>query len=328
VRHVIAQQEAQGLPVVSDGELRRYNFQDSFGNAVAGYDAAPGRFRPPSFYQQGQVMHRVESGLSGPGPAVLNRRPARERLRLVRNVLMDEYEFAAEVASRPVKVTLTGPDRISQRFEWESSKSVYDGLDDFVQDVVAIERQMVGEVVQAGCRYVQLDEPGYTAYVDQLSLDKMLARGEDPAVNLERSIKADNAIIEGFPGVTFGLHVCRGNDTAGWHREGFYDAIAERLFSQLEFQRLLLEYDSERAGSFEPLRFVPKGRIAVLGLVTTKVPEVETVDYLKRRIDDASRYLPLEQLAISPQCGFGHFGEDIQWRKLEAVAETARAIWG
>jgi 5-methyltetrahydropteroyltriglutamate--homocysteine methyltransferase len=152
--------------------------------------------------------------------------------------------------------------------------------------------------------------------------------------NFNRSIDADTALIAGFPGVTFGIHLCRGNQRSMWHREGSYDAIAERLFAELPHQRFLLEYDSPRAGSFEPLRFVPKGKTVVLGLVSTKVPELEAVDALKRRIAEASKYLPLDQLAISPQCGFASdvvgnlLSEDDQKKKLERVVETARQVWG
>jgi 5-methyltetrahydropteroyltriglutamate--homocysteine methyltransferase len=203
---------------------------------------------------------------------------------------------------------------------------------------------MISELVAAGCRYIHIDAPGFTAYVDQISLDRMRSRGEDPDQNLDRAIKAENAVIEGFDDVTFGLHICRGNPRGvdpvtgkvmpQWHREGHYDAIAERLFSGLKHQRLLLEYDSDRAGGFDPLRFIRKGTVAVLGLVTTKSATLESVDELKRRIDDAARRLPIDQLALSPQCGFSsgvgavQIGEDEQWRKLERIMETARAVWG
>jgi 5-methyltetrahydropteroyltriglutamate--homocysteine methyltransferase len=151
---------------------------------------------------------------------------------------------------------------------------------------------------------------------------------------LARSISADNEIIAGFPGVTFGIHICRGNRQSMWHREGHYDAIAEQLFSGLDHQRLLLEYDTERAGSFAPLRFVPKGKVAVLGLITTKTGRVESVDELRRRIDEAARYLPIEQLALSAQCGFASslrgnlLAEDEQFRKLDVMLETAAKVWG
>jgi 5-methyltetrahydropteroyltriglutamate--homocysteine methyltransferase len=229
-------------------------------------------------------------------------------------------------------VTLTGPDRISQRFEYENSRDVYADMDEFLVDVVAIQRQMIAEVAAAGCRYVQFDEPGYTAYVDPPLLERMRARGEDPMTNLERSIKAENAIMEGFPDVTFGVHVCRGGSGGrggqGWHREGSYDAIAERLFTGLNCDRFLLEYDSEQAGSFDALRFMPKGKMAVLGLVSNH-GEVETADYLKRRLDEASKYISLDQVGVCPRCGLGGSPtEEVQWGKLSVIQEVAHDVWG
>jgi 5-methyltetrahydropteroyltriglutamate--homocysteine methyltransferase len=162
----------------------------------------------------------------------------------------------------------------------------------------------------------------------------MRARGEDPDASLARAMRADNAVIADFPGVTFGVHLCRGNRRSMWHREGSYDAIAERLFNTLAHDRFLLEYDTERAGTFAPLRFVPKGKVAVLGLVTTKGPETPTVEELRRRIDEATQYLGVEQLALSPQCGFASslvgnlIDHDDQRRKLETIVETARRVWG
>jgi 5-methyltetrahydropteroyltriglutamate--homocysteine methyltransferase len=231
-------------------------------------------------------------------------------------------------------VSLIGPDRIAQRFDHQNSKAVYRDMDAFMADVVAIERQIVRSLAEAGCRYVHIDAPGYTAYVDEPSMKQMRDRGEDPAENFARSLKADAAVTAGFPGMTFGIHLCRGNQRSMWHREGSYDAIAERLFSELPHNRFLLEYDSPRAGSFAPLRFLPKGKVAVLGLVSTKVPELETVEALKRRIEEAAKIVPLDQLAISPQCGFASdvvgnlISADDQKRKLERVVEAARQVWG
>jgi 5-methyltetrahydropteroyltriglutamate--homocysteine methyltransferase len=268
------------------------------------------------------------------GTAVSHRRPATSRLRLHHNIPLEEYRFVSAVAAVPAKVSLIGPDRISQRFEYESSTAVYPDMDAFVSDVVAIERQIVTSLVEAGCRYVHIDAPGFTAYVDEPTMLQMRARGEDPMRNFARSLKAEAAVVADFPDVTFGIHLCRGNQRSMWHREGTYDAIAERLFNELPHDRFLLEYDTPRAGSFAPLRFVPKGRVVVLGLVSTKVPELETVDGLKRRIEAASKFLPLDQLAISPQCGFASdvvgnlLSADDQKRKLQVVAETARAVWG
>jgi len=343
IREVIVGQERHGLPVVTDGEFRRHNFQESFSEAVTGFDVTQD---VGAYYEQRQLnqnpLERAEQNFDEKGPAIITRRPAVERLTLVKNIPLDEFRFAQNVANKPVKVTLIGPDRVAQRFKWEASMRVYKGLDDFVEHIVTIERQMISELVEAGCKYIQIDAPGYTAYVDKISLDRMRSRGEDPQTNLQRSIDADNAIIEGFPGVTFGIHVCRGNARTidpktgklvpQWHREGHYDAIAEQLFTSLKHHRLLLEYDSDRAGSFEPLRMVAKDKVVVLGLVTTKSLELEPIDELKRRIDQASKYLPLEQLALSPQCGFGGIdskvmSEDEMWRKLDRIVETARQVW-
>jgi 5-methyltetrahydropteroyltriglutamate--homocysteine methyltransferase len=344
IREVIAGQEAHGLPVVTDGEFRRHNFQESFSEAVSGFEVPK---NVSLYYEKRQLnltpYERAEQNFDEAGPAIITRRPVAERLKLVRNVPLEEFRFARSVAKRPVKVTILGPDRIAQRFKWEASTHVYKGLDDFVDHVVAIQRQMIKQLVDAGCKYVQIDAPGYTAYVDRVSLERMRARGEDPERNLQRSIDADNALLEGVSNVTFGIHICRGNartldPSTGklvpqWHREGHYDAIAERLFSGLKHHRLLLEYDSERAGGFEPLRLVPKDKMVVLGLVTTKSSDIEPLDELKRRIDYASKYLPLDQLALSPQCGFGGIdskvmSEDDMWRKFDRIVETAEQVWG
>ncbi len=336
VREAVRMQENAGLDVVTDGEMRRLNFQDSFGASVEGYDASRSTLK---VYEQ-----RVEGSAPGQrwdiaqmhhaGTAVSHRRPAKARLTLVHNIPLEEYRFVGKAASKPAKVSLIGPDRISQRFEYESSTAVYRDMDAFLDDVVTVERQIVTSLVDAGCRYVHIDAPGFTAYVDEPTMAQMRARGEDPMRNFARSLKAEAAVIADYPGVTFGVHLCRGNQRSMWHREGTYDAIAERLFNELPHDRFLLEYDTPRAGSFEPLRFVPKGKVVVLGLVSTKVPELETVEALKRRIDEAARFIPLDQLAISPQCGFASdvvgnlLGPDEQKRKLEIVAETARQVWG
>jgi len=341
----IARQEAIGLPVVSDGEYRRRNFQESFAAAVSGFDAPAQVTTKDDLSISRAPLSRAEQDFAARGPAIITRRPVVERLQLVRNVPLDEYRLASRVATRPVKPTILSVDRIAQRYAWEASTAIYPDIDAFIADVVAIQRQMVGELVDAGCRYIQIDAPGYTAYADSVSLERMRARGEDPHVNLARSIAADNAVIAGFDGVTFGIHLCRGNPrtidpktgriVGQWHREGHYDRIAEQVFGDLHHDRLLLEYDSERAGGFEPLRFVPKDKIAVLGLVTTKDADVESADHLVRRIDAAARHLPLDQLALSPQCGFGGVDplhptltEDEQWRKFERIVEVARVVWG
>jgi 5-methyltetrahydropteroyltriglutamate--homocysteine methyltransferase len=336
VEGAVRLQESVGLDVITDGEMRRLNFQDSFGAAVEGYDANRSTLKVYERRVEGSApLQRWDiAQMHDVGTAVSHRRPTKARLKLARNVPLDEYNAVRKVAKKPAKVSLIGPDRISQRFDHQASKAVYKDLDEFVADVVAIERAIVESLVAAGCRYIHIDAPGFTAYVDQPSLAQMRARGEDPEVNFARSLKAEAAVVADLGEVASGIHLCRGNQRSMWHREGSYDAIAERLFNELPHDRFLLEYDSPRAGSFAPLRFVPKGRVVVLGLVSTKVPELETVDDLKRRIDEAAKHLPLDQLAISPQCGFASdvvgnlLSPDDQTRKLELVVETARQVWG
>ena len=332
IAELIRNEERHGLPIVSDGEFRRRHFMESFAD-VAGTE-------PWRAVLKRSVATKMPT--TGDKPTILEqehgneiRCPVTERLSLVRNVPLAEYTYAAGVATRPATVTLIGPDRIAQRYAYEESLAIYPGgTDEFLHDVVRIEREIVDGLVAAGCRYVHIDGPGYTAYVDDGTVAAMRRRGEDPAANLERSIRADNAVVCNYPGTTFGIHLCRGNSRSQWHRKGSYEAIAEKLFNTLEHQRLLLEYDDERSGGFEPLRFVPKGKVVVLGLITTKRGELESRDALIRRIDEASKFLPLDQLALSPQCGFasGLAGNQLteaeQWRKVDLLVETARRVWG
>src|SRR6185369_6523312 len=201
--------------------------------------------------------------------------PATGKLKLAKNFPLEEFSFLKQTKNS--KITLMGPDRVAQMCDIAGSRPHYTDADAFLADVVAIQRRMVGELVDAGCGYVQLDEPSYTGYVDPATLARMQERGEDPMKRLARAVDADNAVIANHK-ATFGLHICRGNRASMWHREGTYDPIAEMLFGGLKFNRLLLEYDTERAGGFEPLRYVPKGVTVVLGLITTKTGRVETVD--------------------------------------------------
>ena len=329
---LIAQEERHGLPIVSDGEFRRRQFMESFAE-VKGMEPWRAVLKAQAATKAPEGSEKVRVLDKEHGNEV--RCPVTQRLELVRNAPLEEYRFAAGVATRPATVTLIGPDRLGQRYAYEESLAIYPGgLDEFLGEVVRVEREIVGGLAVAGCRYVHMDAPGYTAFVDEDTLAAMRSRGEDPARNLERSIRAENAVVRGFPGVTFGIHLCRGNSRSQWHRKGSYEAIAEELFGSLEHQRFLLEYDDERSGGFEPLRFVPKGKVVVLGLITTKRGALESSDDLVRRINEAAKYVPLEQLALSPQCGFAsglagnQLTEDEQWRKVDLLVETARRVWG
>ena len=335
IHALMVQQEAHHLPVLTDGEYRRLNFQDSFVESVSGFVSEKQTLQ----FQEnrtlgGQALQRWQPDSAITDPKLQYWRPITRRLRLNENQPLKEWRFAAKLTMKPVKVTLISPDRICENFERQNSSGVYVDLDEYLADVVSICRRLVTQLADAGCPYIQIDAPSYTSYVDAQSLEKMRAAGMDPVAKMERSIMADNAIIGGVNGVTFGIHLCRGNVRSMWHREGSYDAIAERLFNTLKHERFLLEYDTERAGGFEPLRFVPKDKIVVLGLVSTKVPALESPDELKRKIDEASRYLPLEQLALSPQCGFSSsivgnlLSEDDQWRKFDLIRQVAAEVWG
>ena len=226
IAQMIRTQESIGMPVITDGELRRLNFQDSFYRAVSGI-SRPVRSQKPGENKSSRPHTRTES-------VDWQKWPARERLRLERNVPLEEYRASRATASVPIKVTLVNPDRVAERFDVEGSCAAYRDVDSFLTDVVSIERLMVEELVAAGCRYIQMDAPGYTAYVDDVSLAQMRSAGEDPERCLARAIAADNAVIEGFENVVFGLHICRGGARTidpetgkvapQWHREGHYDA--------------------------------------------------------------------------------------------------------
>jgi 5-methyltetrahydropteroyltriglutamate--homocysteine methyltransferase len=204
-------------------------------------------------------------------------------------------------------------------------------------DIVPIIKSEVDALVRDGVRYIQIDAPRYSYYVDpkwrRYVRDQM---GVDPEQALEEAIRVDNACLQVAKreGVIFAIHLCRGNNQSQWYAEGGYDPIAEKLFNQLDVDAFLLEYETERAGTFEPLRFVPRSKSIVLGLISSKVPQLEKQADLVRRIEEASRYVPLENLALSPQCGFAstiegnRLTEDEQWQKLQLVVETARKVWG
>lgn len=332
VAELIAMEQRHELPILTDGEYRRYTFMESFAE-VAGMDQWRARWN----HVIGSMRkERAEPTVQtqGVNPLLLKQEAVTERLRLVSNKPRHEYEFAQRLATTPVKASLLNPDRVLQSVDIESSRQVYSTADEFIADTITVSREIINGLRDAGCRYVHIDAPGYTAYVDPPSLAAMRERGEDADAALERAVAADNAVIADFPDVTFGIHVCRGNRHSRWHREGAYDAIAERLFGQLNHHRLLLEYDDERSGSFAALRFVPRDKVAVLGLVTTKSPVLESKDELLRRIEEASRYLPVEQLALSPQCGFASdiagnkITEEAQWRKIDRILEVAGEVWG
>ena len=323
VAAAIRLQEEVGLGVVSDGELRRRGWMTHFFESVDGFRPAAG----PSLPWRG-VDGELPPELRGPmRPVVV------EPMRWRHSACAEEWTFLRGHTDRPAKVTLISAEMAAAMYEPERSAAAYPTREDYFAAIVALLRQEVAEVVRLGCRYVQLDAPQYGALLDPSMRELFRQRGGDPDAMIDAGIEMDNAIIAGFPGVTFGLHICRGNNQSRFYAEGDYSPVG-RLFERSAFDRFLLEYDDERSGGFEPLARVPEDRTVVLGLVTTKRPAMEHAEELKRRIEQAAAYVPLERLALSPQCGFASMmeGNEIseadQRAKLELVVSVARSVWG
>jgi 5-methyltetrahydropteroyltriglutamate--homocysteine methyltransferase len=322
ILEALARQRDVGIPVFSDGEFRRGSWLTDMAESVAGFVA------------QSRV---VEWHGPGGGAEASTSRVVGERLRQRRRLTADEASFLGRHAMGPYKVTLPAPSNFSV-VSWQDgiTDSVYGSRAELLADVVAILRAEVEALVVAGVPYVQLDAPYYGSFLDERERRRLRESGVDPDRALLDVVAADNACVAGLAGEgrTLALHVCRGNSRSRWLTEGAYDPIAEVLLGSVEVDAFLLEYDSPRDGGFEPLRFLPAGKTAVLGLVTTKEPALESRDELMRRVEEAARYVPVERLALSPQCGFASvaagnlLSEEDQWRKLELVVETARAIWG
>jgi len=245
----------------------------------------------------------------------------------------EEFTYLRGRASRPVKVTLLSAQQAAAYYDPDKSRAAYPTRDAYLADLVDFTRREIQELRRLGCEYVQIDAPQYAALLDESIREGYRQRGSDPDRLIDSCIELDNAIVDGHPGVTFSVHICRGNNRSMFYASGGYDRIAEQVFRRSRFHRFLLEFDDARSGTFEPLRYVPDDRVVVLGLVSTKKARLETVDELRARIADAARIVPIERLAVSPQCGFASTAEgnrisaEDQRRKLEVVAATARATW-
>ncbi len=230
------------------------------------------------------------------------------------------------------KATLISTQQAAAYYDPARSAGAYPTRDAYLADIVDLTRREIDELVRLGCTYIQIDAPQYAALLDPAMREGYAKRGSDPDALIDACIEMDNAVIAGHAGVTFGLHICRGNNQSKFYATGDYAPIA-RVFTKSRFQRFLLEYDDERSGGFEPLQAMPDDREVVLGLVTTKKPRLESVEQLTRRIQEATKYVPLERLALSPQCGFASTMEGNlitparQREKLARVAETARRVW-
>ena len=318
----LEKQRQVGLDIFTDGEMRRASWLHDMAGAVDGF-----------------VPQRVMLEWKGPGAAVegSNALAAGAKLRKVRRLTGHELPFLKKTAPGPFKITIPAPSNFMlASYQTGITDKFYPTHAELLQDLVGIVQDETQWLVSEGVKYIQLDAPFYSHYLDPQQRKHMNETGRDPDAEFDKAIQGDNASLKGLPrgNVTLALHVCRGNSRSRWYTEGGYDAIAEKLFGTLDVDTFLLEYDTERAGGFEPLRLVPRGKTVVLGLITTKDPKLESQDELLRRIGQAARYVPLENLAISPQCGFASVAAgnllsmDEQWRKLELVVNTARKAWG
>jgi 5-methyltetrahydropteroyltriglutamate--homocysteine methyltransferase len=317
----VSMQQRAGLDVITDGEFRRYAFFGHLVDALEGFDKHSGW----------SITFRDEAGHEAP----LQRPVVVSRLKWKRQMSVEEFTYLRGRTTRPVKVTLVSAQQAAAYYDPERSKAAYATRDAYLADLVDFTRAEIAELVRLGCEYIQIDAPQYAALLDEKIREGYRQRGADPDRMLDACVELDNAIIAGQPsGVTFGIHICRGNHKSMFYASGGYDRIAQQIFGRSNFNRFLLEYDDERSGNFEPLRHVPDDRVVVLGLVSSKKPAMESSAELKTRIAEAARVVPLDRLALSSQCGFAstHEGnrltEDDQRRKLELVVQTAREVWG
>jgi methionine synthase II (cobalamin-independent) len=322
---VIKKQEQIGLQSVTDGEFRRAFWNYDFLGKLDGVEAYLGerkiKFQGP---QPKPMMLRVIGKLGSYSP----------------HPMIAHFKFVAAHAKATPKMTIPSPSSLHFRYGRDAvPESIYPSMDDFYRDLGAGYRQAVRAFADAGCRYLQLDEVNFTYLCDPKLRELVKNRGEDPAELPHIYARMINTAIADVPeDMTTAMHLCRGNFQSTFVASGGYEPVAEILFNEIDIDAYFMEYDSDRAGGFEPLRFVPKGnnkgKMVVLGLVTSKSGKLESKDELKRRIDEAAKFVPLDQLCLSPQCGFASteegniLAEDEQWAKLARIVEVAREVWG
>jgi len=319
IREAVARQEQVGLQAITDGEFRRDWWHVDFLPGFEGVEsyAAPLEVGFKNTEEQPPML-RVTG-----------------KVRRARPIFVDAFEFTRSVTSRTPKQTIPAPAMLHMRPGREGiSRAAYPDLEQFWADVARAYREEIRDLAAAGCTYLQLDDTSFAYLCDEKFCESLRRRGDDPARLVRTYADAINAALAERPaGMAVTMHTCRGNFKSTWVASGGYEPVAQAMFSAA-VDGFFMEFDSERAGDFAPLRFVPKGKKVVLGLVTTKLGRLEDKDALKRRIDAAAKYVPLEDLCLSPQCGFSstHHGNllsyEEQWRKLERIVEVAREVWG
>jgi 5-methyltetrahydropteroyltriglutamate--homocysteine methyltransferase len=325
IQRVLAKQKELGFEIFTDGELRRSNFMSDLWDAVEGFDFGDA------------VVRTWKAGDAGEAPVSRVAGIVNEKLRQVRPLTGHELPFLKKNSPGAIKMTLPSATQFPAiAFKRGITDKVYKDHSALLWDIVEIMKQDIAKLSAEGVSYIQLDAPRYSYFMDPKWREWIRTEMKvEPEAMLDESIRADNACFEQAlrPGITLAIHLCRGNNRSHWYAEGGYDAVAEKLFGTLVVDRFLLEYDDERSGTFEPLRFVPRGKTVVLGLVSSKLTKMESGDVLVRRIEEASQCVPLENLALSPQCGFAStmegnmLTEDEQWAKLRLVVETAQRVW-
>jgi 5-methyltetrahydropteroyltriglutamate--homocysteine methyltransferase len=325
ILRVLQKQQELGFDIFTDGELRRRTFMSDFNEATAGWD-------------EEDSIQRTWAGGSASGASTMRVSGIiRNKITQTRRLTGLELDFMREHSPGDIKMTLPSANQFpALAYKKGISDHVYPTYSDFLWDCVPIIRNEIQALCEEGVRYIQIDAPRYSYYIDPKWRDYVRNEmGKNPDEALDEAIRVDNACLEGArrEGVVLCIHLCRGNNRSEWYAEGGYDPIAEKLFNQLNVDAFSLEYESERAGTFEPLRFVPRDKVVVLGLISTKLPELESEDQIVRRIEEASRYVPLENLALEPQCGFAStmegnlLTEDEQWQKLALVVRVAKKVW-
>jgi 5-methyltetrahydropteroyltriglutamate--homocysteine methyltransferase len=321
IEKVVKKQEAVGLQSVTDGEFRRAFWNYDFLGKLDGVEAYLGerkiKFQGP---QPKPMMLRVVGKLGSYTP----------------HPMIEHFRFVAARAGAMPKMTIPSPSSLHFRYGRDAvPESIYPRMEDFYRDLGETYRKAVRAFADAGCRYLQLDEVNFTYLCDPKLRALVSDRGEDPRQLPHVYARMINAAFSDAPAdMTRAMHLCRGNFQSTFVASGGYEPVAEILFNEIEIDAYFMEYDSERAGSFEPLRFVPEGKMVVLGLVTSKSGKLESKDEIKRRIDAAAKYVPLDRLCLSPQCGFASteegnvLAEDEQWAKLRMIVELAEEVWG
>ncbi len=324
ILRLLAKQKELGFEIFTDGELRRGNFMSGLTDAVEGFDLGGAIARN---WDASQGKPKVSAVMG-----IVN-----QKLRQVRPLTGSELPFLKKNSPGDIKMTLPSPTQFPAiAFKRGVTDKVYKDHSALLWEIVEIMKKDIGTMAAEGVKYIQIDAPRYSYYMDPKWREWIRTEmNMDPEHALDEAIKADNACLEAArkSGATLAIHLCRGNNRSHWYAEGGYDAVAEKLFGTLDVDRFHLEYDDARSGTFEPLRFVPKNKIVVLGIVSTKLPELEKSEDIIKRIKEAAKYFPLENLTLSPQCGFASTAEgnllteDEQWAKMKLVVDTARRVW-